>query len=98
MAGCTLIFCNEHLIGPVSERLPSLTFQSPLIHIAGAGVELDPFPSIKAWIERCESRPATKQGLSVPKYTDPAKILENADQRAKEARMFPFPSSLTSQG
>jgi len=36
-----------------------------------AGVDtIDPFPNLRAWMERIEARPATKRGLDVPVHSD----------------------------
>jgi glutathione S-transferase len=32
-----------------------------------SGVDLDRFPNVKAWFDRCTSRPATARGLAIPK-------------------------------
>jgi glutathione S-transferase len=31
-----------------------------------AGVELDPFPKVKKWLDTINERPAVKRGLDVP--------------------------------
>ena len=32
-----------------------------------SGVNLDRFPNVKAWFDRCTSRPATARGLAIPR-------------------------------
>ena len=48
-----------------------------------AGLSLDSFPNLKAWLERISARPAVVLGNSVPKsnYVKP----EDAERAAKEA-------------
>lgn len=50
---------------------------------AWAGLSLDSFPNLKAWLDRISARPAVMLGSSVPKsnYVKP----EDAEKAAKEA-------------
>lgn len=52
-----------------------------------AGVELDEFPNVSAWVERIEQRPATQAALKIPEQ----------DKLSQCAR-FSLLSSLTGVG
>lgn len=51
-----------------------------------AGVELEPFPNIQAWLKRCAERPATAKGCSVPEPFDLDEKLKNADEISRKSR------------
>ena len=67
----------------------------PWVQIAEwSGVSLDGYPKIRAWIERCEKRTATHNGLGVPQRTTVQDRLAKAEHHASEAaKAFGFSKS-----
>ncbi|GJJ08754.1 hypothetical protein Clacol_002973 [Clathrus columnatus] len=51
-----------------------------------AGIDLDEFPNIQAWLTRIESRPKTDAGLGVPSRSNLQENLKNAAQIAAQAQ------------
>jgi len=50
-----------------------------------AHVSIDPFPNVKAWLDRIEARPGVAAGLAVPEQFKTDLSKEEQDKRAKEA-------------
>ena len=53
-----------------------------------AGVSLDEFPKLQAWIDRIEARPGFQAGLKIPEQDSLTKMREDpahAEKAAKEA-------------
>lgn len=53
-------------------------------------LEYSEYPNIKAWIDRCQERPLTKKGLTVPSAFNVREKLANADAEAAKARGSTF--------
>ncbi|KIJ24524.1 hypothetical protein M422DRAFT_39142 [Sphaerobolus stellatus SS14] len=51
-----------------------------------SGVDLEPFPNIRAWLERAQAREKTYAGLGVPTRMNLKEMLEKADEHAAKAR------------
>ena len=49
-----------------------------------AGIDIEPFPKLKAWLERIRARPGAYAGLGVPTRTKPL-TKEEEEKVAKEA-------------
>ncbi|GAA5999727.1 uncharacterized protein JCM10292_003720 [Rhodotorula paludigena] len=50
-----------------------------------AGVELEPFPHLAAWVDRIEQRPATKAALKIPEQDKLTQMKDNPEEAAKMA-------------
>jgi len=61
-----------------------------------SGVDLDRFPNIKAWFDRCTSRPATARGFAIPKVSTlsnsavAAKSTDGGEGQEKEEAVLRF--------
>ena len=58
---------------------------------AWAGIELEEFPALKAWVEKLRARPAFEQGADVPPATEEEKrpkTKEEEERIAAEARKW----------
>lgn len=51
-------------------------------------LEFTGYPNIKAWIERCEARPATARGLNTPAPYPLRQMLDNIDATVAMGRKF----------
>ncbi|KAI5474468.1 glutathione S-transferase, partial [Pseudohyphozyma bogoriensis] len=51
---------------------------------AWAGVSIDPFPHLKAWLDRIAERPAVKVGITIPDAGIKADITEEEAKKASE--------------
>ncbi|KIJ57345.1 hypothetical protein M422DRAFT_238939 [Sphaerobolus stellatus SS14] len=55
------------------------------------GVDLEPFPNIQGWVERCNARPATFAGMGVPSRWNLEEMKAKADTISEDTRkMFGF--------
>ncbi|KAJ7721288.1 glutathione S-transferase [Mycena metata] len=76
---------REYLVGPGRGKytIADICTYGWVSSYAWAGLSLDTFPRLKAWLERISARPAVVLGNSVPKsnYVKP----EDAERAAKEA-------------
>lgn len=50
-----------------------------------AGVDIDEFPSLKAWVQRIEDRPATKEALKIPEQDMLTRMKQDPELEKKYA-------------
>ncbi|GAA5944216.1 hypothetical protein JCM10213_004101 [Rhodosporidiobolus nylandii] len=75
---------KEYLVGGKYTIADMCT--QPWIRMAiWAGVDIEPFPHLKAWVERIEQRPATQAALKVPEQDMLSKIKGNPEEAKRLA-------------
>ncbi|KAJ7510958.1 putative glutathione S-transferase [Mycena galericulata] len=76
---------REYLVGPGKGKytIADICTYGWISSYAWAGLSLDSFPNLKAWLERISARPAVVLGKSVPKSNEVKP--EDAERAAKEA-------------
>ncbi|KZP22351.1 glutathione S-transferase [Athelia psychrophila] len=55
-----------------------------------AGVSIDEFPKLQAWLARIAARPATQAGLDIPTKQKPKRTKEEEEAYAEEAKKWIF--------
>ncbi|KAK2011999.1 glutathione S-transferase II [Colletotrichum eremochloae] len=75
---------RDFVVGPNRGRF-SIADISMIGWVQGApmaGIDINQFPSVKAWLERCLKRPAVQRGIQIP--SSPYMSVESMEKRLKE--------------
>lgn len=76
---------NEYLVGGKC-TIADLCTQPWVRSHDWAGVSLDDFPQLKAWMDRIEERPAFKAGLKIPEQDMKTKMAQDPTLAEKVAQ------------
>jgi glutathione S-transferase len=82
MYSCRYVTCScpLHVFVRFHSHLPDLAHYGWVASAGWAGINIDEFPSLKAWEERMTARPGVEKGRHVP---DPHTIKELLKDKAK---------------